>query len=209
MRLVLALSAVLLSATALLAEGAAARLLPLDARPLGMTYEQWDIAWNSAQAKRNLAAETSLVATDGTRCGIQRGRARLLPVSLLGGTTFRCSIPRGSLLVFPVAGYVSWGYPPTKLRASVLAGFDRIRDLQLVLDGHGLTPGHVLTTPVYVVGLPVRNSLGAPAGPISMMSKDAFAILSPLPPGRHTMEVRIRFDGAARAYTATYRLLVR
>lgn len=209
MRAALVLVAATLTAALLAPEGSAARLLPLSARPLGMTYLQWDIAWNTAQARRNLAAETSLVATDGTRCGLQRGRVRLLPVSLSSGTSFRCTVPRGSLLAFPVAGYVTWGLSPKRLRARVRAGFERIRNVQLVVDGRRLQPGHVIATPVYVAALPARNGLGAPPGPISMMSKDSFAILSSLEPGPHSIAVRIRFDGASRTYTARYLLLVR
>lgn len=209
MRAALVLVTATLTAAWLAPESTAARLLPLSARPHGMTYLQWDIAWSTAQARRSLAADTSLVATDGTRCGLQRGRVRLLPVSLLGGTTFRCAVPRGSLLAFPVAGYVAWGLPPSKLRSRVRTGFERIRGVRLVVDGRRLQPGHVVATPAYVVGLPARNSLGAPPGPISMMSKDFFAILSPLSPGRHRISVRIRFGGASTTYTARYLLLVR
>jgi hypothetical protein len=209
MRAVFALVVIALIAAWSPPDGPAARLLPLDARPHGMTYLQWDIAWNAAQARRSIAAATSLVATDGTRCGLQRGRVRLLPVSLLGGTTFRCTVPHGTLLAFPVAGYVSWGLSPRKLRNRVRIGFARIREVRLAVDGRRLQPGHVIATPVFVVGLPVRNSLGAPPGPISMMSRDFFAILTPLTAGRHELTVLIRFGGAARAYTARYVLVVR
>jgi hypothetical protein len=209
MRTALALLAVTLIAAWPAPAGGSARLLPLDARPHGMTYLQWDVAWNTAQARRSLAAETSLVATGGGRCGLQRGRVRLLPVALLGGTTFRCTVPARSLIAFPVAGYVTWGLPPRKLRNRVRTGFERIREARLLVDGRQLQPGHVVTTPVFAVSLPARNGLGAPAGPISMMARDRFAILSPPGPGRHELSVRIRFAGASLAYAATYLLLVR
>jgi hypothetical protein len=195
-RLLAALAAV--ACVAVLAPTASARLVPPSAEPLGFSYEAWDVIWGTAQARRSNASPNSLLATRGDRCGFRwptfQGRAWLLPVSVNGVITVRCTIPAGVHLVFPVAGVADWGLPADRLRTSVRSFFRVITRASLSVDGRSLRPGYIVTTPIYPVDLPPRNGLGEPAGSISLMSKDYFAVLSPLSRGTHVVETSADFE---------------
>lgn len=68
-----------------------------------------------------------------------------------------------------------------------------------------------MRTPFHVT-VGYRNGLGEPAGTISMMSKDYFAIVTPLRPGRHTIALGGHFEvPGQRAFdlTVTFELTVR
>ncbi len=120
MRRTLMIGLVVAVATALTAPAALGRLLAPGERLMGMSYEQWDIKWGQAQAKRNIQSENSLIAVRGNKCGLQIGKAWLLPVSITPTPlTFTCAIPRGLHLVFPVAGIEFFLVPP---------GLDRFED---------------------------------------------------------------------------------
>lgn len=212
MRRTLMIGLVVAVATALTAPAALGRLLAPGERLMGMSYEQWDIKWGQAQAKRNIQSENSLIAVRGNKCGLQIGKAWLLPVSITPTPlTFTCAIPRGLHLVFPVAGFVEWGFGPNKLRQKVNAGFKGIKSVNLSFDGDALSPP-VVSTPMFHVTVGYRNGLGVPAGTISMMSKDYFAILTPPAPGQHTIAVGGVFDVPGQGVfhlTSTFNLTVR
>jgi hypothetical protein len=178
---------------------------------MGLSYEQWDIKWGQAQAKRSILSESSLIAVRGDKCGLQVGKAWLLPVSIVPESlTFTCTIPRGLHLVFPVAGFVEWGFGPSKLRQKVEAGFQAIKTVFLTVDGVALSPP-VVRTPMFHVTVGYRNGLGVPAGTISMMSKDYFAILTPPQPGQHTIALGGHFEVPGQGVfdlTSTFRLTV-
>ena len=90
---IVAAIAVVLAAVA--APGASARLVPPDASPLGRTYAAWDVIWGTAQAKRSLQSEKSLLAVRGNRCGFAWSqRVWLLPASINGLITVQLPHPR-------------------------------------------------------------------------------------------------------------------
>lgn len=212
MRRALLIALVVAVSFALAAPSAFGRLLDPDERLMGLNYEQWDIKWGQAQAKRSILSENSLIAVRGNKCGLQVGKAWLLPASIAPvNLTYSCTIPRGLHLVFPVAGYVEWGVGPEKLRQRVEAGFRGIKSIFLTFDGVSLSPP-IVRTPMFHVTVGYRNGLGVPAGTISMMSKDYFAILTPPRPGHHTIAVGGHFDLPGQGtfdLTSTFRLTVR
>ena len=202
--------AVAVAATALLAPSASARLVPPSDSPFGRTYAGWDVVWGTAQARRALASRNSLLALRGDRCGFAWSqRVWLLPASINGLITVNCRIPAGMYLVFPIAGVVEWGKSPEKMRQSVRSAFRAIRDVRLTVDGRDLGRGYVTRTPVYVTEVPPNNVFGWPAGSLSLMSKDYFAVLSPLAKGRHTVTAVGTFANPTTTLGMTYRLTVR
>ncbi|HEX2112692.1 MAG TPA: hypothetical protein VHF67_14185, partial [Gaiellaceae bacterium] len=159
-------------------------------------------------------APRSLVLTrSGRRCGVQIGRARLLPVSINGLLTARCTIPAGTFLVFPVTGQVLSAERPEGLLARVRRDFRAIEEARLTVDGRSVRPsGHVVTTPAFRVNLPSPNGFGIPPGPEWFLSKDYFAILSPPSLGAHTITTLGVIDPPDRAEFSlgmTYRITVR
>lgn len=207
------LIAVAVAVVALAAPAAFGRLLSPGERLMGMSYEQWDIEWGQAQAKRSIQSKNSLIAVRGNKCGLQVAKAWLLPVSVTTSTslTFTCAIPRGLHLVFPVAGVVWWGMGPNKLRQLVNRDFKAIKSVSLSFDGEALSPP-IASTPMFHVTVGYRNGLGVPAGTVSMMSKDYFAILTPPAPGRHTIVAGGVFDVPGQGIfelTSTFNLTVR
>jgi hypothetical protein len=208
-KLVLA-TALAAAVVAVAAPGASARLVPPRDSPFGRTYAAWDVVWGTAQARRVLASRNSLLALRGNRCGFAWSqRVWLLPASINGLITVNCTIPAGMYLVFPIAGVVEWGKSPEKMRQSVRSAFRAIRDVRLTVDGRDLGRGYVTRTPVYVTEVPPNNVFGWPAGSLSLMSKDYFAVLSPLAKGRHTVTAVGTFANPTTTLGMTYRLRVR
>jgi hypothetical protein len=196
---------------AVAAPGAAARLVPPSDSPFGHTYAAWDVVWGTAQAKRSLQSRNSLLAMRANRCGFAWSqRVWLLPASINGLITVSCRIPAGMYLVFPVAGVVAWGEHPDVMRADVRAAFPTILDSRVTVDGRDLGRGHVTRTPVYTVKVPAGNVFGEPAGLLSLISTDYFAVLSPLPRGAHTVSAWGLFDspGGASELGMTFNLRV-
>ena len=113
----------------------------------------------------------------GNKCGFAWSqRVWLLPASINGLISVSCRIPAGMFLVFPVAGFAEWAKPPAALRAAVTEGFSWLERAGLTVDGEALRPGYVTTTPIFRVDVPANNGLGVPAGTVSVMSRDYFAV---------------------------------
>ena len=211
---VAALAAALFAPTASSQSSDRPRLLPLNREVSGLTYRQWDVVWGRTQAVTPVGAKQSLAVTrSGRRCGVQVGRVRLLPVSFGGLLTAHCTIPAGTFLVFPVTGYLASAERPQALLAEVRAAFAAIVRARLTVDGRVVQPpGHVVTTPAYRVNLPARNGLGISAGPEWLLSRDYFAILSPLAVGTHTVRTLGVIDPPDQprfSIGMTYRISVR
>jgi hypothetical protein len=164
------------------------RLLPVRAKLQGLSYRAWDVSWGKLAATTSLRSKRALLTHGANRCGVQIGRARLLPASIGGRITARCRIRAGTYLVFPVTGDAEAGTDRGALRAMLREHFGAIKRAKLRVDGRRLRPGHVITTPFYRVNLPANNLFDRPAGRVWVISRDYFAILSPLPRGRHTIK---------------------
>jgi len=186
-------------------------LLARNAQVVGRSYTEWDVEWGKRSTTR-LRSTRALVTTGPNRCGVQIGNARLLPASIEGRITARCTIPPGTFLVFPVTGYVAGGEQRDALAAEVRQGFRAIERAELTVDGQKLRkPGQLVTTPAYRVTLRRGNPLDVPPGRLWLQSRDYFAILSPPGPGRHVIETLgvVRPPGERRFELGmTYRLTV-
>ena len=178
----------LMTATALAVESP--RLLPVDAQVAGMSYKQWDADWVRMAAVTPTRSRTSLfVSRGGRRCGVQVGDVRLLPASIRPGSpiTVRCVVRSRTSLVFPVTGTIAGGETPRRVR-EVQRAFRVITRAELLINGQAPDqPGRIVTTPTYRVVLPSPNGLDVPPGPEWLRSRDYFAILSPLPRGKHVI----------------------
>lgn len=167
------------------------RLLPADARVVGLTYRQWDVKWTRKAAVAPTRSRRALFAVrGGRRCGVQVGKVRMLPASIRPGRrlTVRCVVRSGTFLVFPVTGVLAGGETRRSV-ADVAEPFEAITRAELRINGQATDePGHVITTPTHRVILPDPNGLDVPPGPEWLRTRDRFAILSPLDTGRHVVK---------------------
>jgi len=174
------------------AASASVRVLPLSAQPNGWTYHQWHAIYNQRYLARDFRSLHSLAADRNGQCGQRVGqvKARLLPISTGGALSATCRIQAGTRLVVDVAGAINIYGGPTRLRNLVRAGFSQIQSTSLTLDGWSLRP-HVIQTPFIHADVPYYNAkvLGVPKTTISLISRDYFAILSPISRGWHTLVV--------------------
>jgi hypothetical protein len=191
----------------LVAPAASARVLPADTRLYGAPYKAWLAHWWTAAAKRSLAAETSLLATAGNRCGLDTGLVWFLPASINGLLDVSCTIPRGHHDVVNVAGVAGWNEPPENLVSNVNSAFGTLDDWSFTVDGRARR-AYVVKTAIFPVTVGPGSVLGEAPGTYNSYTKARFAILSPLRPGEHTVSTFAHFtDG----FTAgmTFHLTVR
>lgn len=191
---------------------ASTRVLPLSAQPNGWTYDQWNAIWMRRALQRDFRSLHSLLAfRDGT-CGQKVGQARawLLPVSAVGDLSATCRLRPATRLAINVGGIFDIYKGPKRLNATIDGVWSDLLSVGLSVDGVNLTP-HLLKTPFLHARVPYYNAqvLGVPKTLISFVSKDYFALLSPLSPGRHTVTTTSTFTNPNTTYTMTLHLNVR
>ncbi len=179
------------------AASASVHVLPLSAQPNGWTYHQWHAIYNRRFLERDFRSFHSLLGTRNGQCGQKVGqvKAQLLPISVNGQLTSQCRIKSGTRLVVDVAGVIHIYGGPERLRNLVKAEWPDILSATLTLDGRALAP-HVIQTPFIHAKLPYFNAkdLGVPKTTVSLISRDYFAILSPISRGWHTLVVSATYD---------------
>jgi hypothetical protein len=194
----------------------AVHVLPLSAQPNGWTYHQWHAIWNRRSLERDFRSHHALFASRNGQCGQKVGQAKawLLPFRYVtqGELTARCRIKPGTRLVADIAGAIGVYGGPERLKAQVEAGWPAIQSVSLTLDGRVLTP-HVIQTPFIHANLPHYNAqdLKLPQTTVSFISRDYFAILSPISRGRHVLRTSWTVDvgKGPETYSMTFRLNVR
>ena len=193
---------------------AAVHVLPLSAQPNGWTYHQWQAVYNKRFLERDFRSLHSLAMTRNGQCGqrVGQAKARLLPVPLFSGLSATCRIEPGTRLVVNPAGVINLYDGPKRLKALARAQFSGITSASITLDGRSLAP-HVIQTPFLHARIRYHNAqeFGVPVGLVSFLSRDYFAILSPISAGLHTLTVSAvyTFPGGSDPVSATFRLNVR
>ncbi len=126
--------------------------------------------------------------------------------------TANCRIEAGTRLVVDVAGAIGLYAGPERLKAYVAGEFASITATSLTLDGRPLTP-HEIQTPFIHAALPAFNArvFGLPKTTVSLVSRDYFAILSPIPRGLHVLTQSATYDPGSgpQTYSMTFYLNVR
>ena len=101
---------------------------------------------------------------------------------------------------------------PKRLKALARANFSAITSPSITLDGRSLAP-HVIQTPFLHARVRHHNAqdFGVPVGLVSFVSRDYFAILSPISAGLHTLTISAVYNSPEEAFpvSATFRLNVR
>jgi hypothetical protein len=207
MRKLAPLLAAVLLAGAIASSASGARVLPASATPMSTSYTVWVVKWLQAGLQRNSAAPTALLVQNGGKCGFRKGKVWFLPdTGRPVRLTSHCVIPRGTPVLVPVAWLA--GPATTKILVDRKNARSYITSASLTVDGASLGRGHFISTPVFYVRFPFRNSSGQPAGLQTAVADGYFAILAPLSPGTHVIVTRSTF-GDDEAYGYTYYLTVR
>lgn len=201
-----------IAAIAIPTASASVQVLPLSAQPNGWTYHQWHAIYNQRFLQRDFRSHHALAATRNGQCGQKVGQAKAWLLSqpvVEGELTARCRIRAGTRLVVDVAGAIDVYGGPERLKAHVAAEFKSIGSPSLTLDGRSLTP-HVIQTPFIhaKVGRYNAQSYGLPPGLWSLISRDYFAILSPISRGWHTLRISATYGSQAPS-VSTFWLNVR
>lgn len=193
---------------------ASVHVLPLSAQPNGWTYHQWHAIWNRRFLERDFRSFHSLLGTRDGQCGQKVGQVKawLLPISVNGGLTAQCRIKSGTRLVVDVAGVIHIYGGPKRLKTLVDADWPDVLSATLTLDGRALS-SHVIQTPFIHARVPYFNAqdLGVPKTTVSFISRDYFAILSPISRGWHTLVASATYDtpDGLETDSMTFRLNVR
>jgi hypothetical protein len=216
---VVAVAALAVPAAAALAGSGPARgphVIPPTRTIAGKTYSQWSAIW-WRRALSIPKARNPFLQKGRANCGIGRDDVRFLfgtfattttsSGDIVGKARRRCTIPRGTRLFLPTLNAECStaegnGKTTAKLRACARALIDpvRRRDLRLIVDGVRLRSFRV-GSPLFRVRLPRHNVLGVRAQKTKAVANGFWAMLAPLPRGRH----RVTFGGSvAISPTATF-----
>lgn len=205
-----------LATIAIPAASASVRVLPLSSQQFGWTYQQWNAVYTKRLFERDFRSHHALLASHNGDCGQRVGgqeHARMLPTPFDGlSLSASCRIRPGTYLVVGVNGVTAFYAGPKKLSSLVDRDWADVVGYSLTVDGHNLAP-HVLKTPFLHARLPYYNAqvIGLPKTTVSYVVKDAFAILSPLSRGHHTLVTSMTFDHPGELHTdsMTFHLNVR
>lgn len=202
----LVLSALLLVTPALGANSAPTFVATAPAGPYGTTYPELAARWWQ-WALQTPAPVNPLVDTTGAHCrSAQQGKVWFLAGSLGPAPVSRtCQVPAGKALFFPIISEFYGAFlsdPPDQrteryIRAQVACAL-QVKRLALSLDGRAADTVrlHDVRSVIFDVQLPKDNILGATKKDIPKLrlspsaAAGYFALLSPLPPGRHTLRWR-------------------
>jgi hypothetical protein len=184
--------------------GGGAQVFPPDSKPYGLTYPQWQAAYQK-WIEEIPASENPLVDPDSPRNCEVSGKVVYLGAN---GTGQGCSVPEGQAIVL-AAGFWECStaeglgdtYPELRHCAKFHFHHDLShRDVHLTLRIDGDRVAHsrdwTFLSPGQVIDFPDDNIWGAPGGPTKSITKGFLYVLPPLSDGEHTIVIRVEFpDG--------------
>lgn len=219
----------LIGTTITFAKNANSGVLPPNSHPYGHTYGEWSNAW--WQWVLSIPTDNNpLLDSTGADCAQgQSGRVWFLAGTLGGSAVRSCTIPAGKALFFPIANFVNTnlGCPPTtytadqlhqQLNSNIAAVTPPEGTLEAQVDGVNIQDlQNYRAGPdngTFSVTLPANNlftskSCVIPAGTYSSLVSDGYYLmLSPLPPGQHTIHFKAAAPSIQLALDVTYNLTV-
>jgi hypothetical protein len=182
-------------------------LLPPDALVADQTQEDWSRSWWQWAASFE-RAESPVADTTGERCaGHQSGDVWFLAGTYETKRTFRtCRVPRDKHLFFPLINYVVMpNRAPVSCEAvtnTAARMTDDVSNLVLRIDGErydDLTGHRQATRECFDIGVLVTP----PARMYPSAANGYYAMLQPLPPGTHVIDLGGILPSMAQAITYT------
>ena len=196
------------------------KVVPVRSAAYGGDYDEWSARWwqwalSIPERNHPIGDKT------GARCGTkQRGNVWFLAGTFGGAATRSCVVPAGKALFFPIINIVfldraGAGANPRRLLSTAQAAMDGVTNLELTIDGNRIPKlrGYRADASGFPVTIVEGNFLRQGGGRYVGASDGYWVLLTPLPPGKHT----IRFRGVTETNNAgaifetevTYRLTVR
>jgi hypothetical protein len=183
-------------------------IIPPNAKPHGLTYGEWGARWWQWLLSIPADVNPNLDPTGGN-CGQgQSGHVWFLPGSFGGTSTRTCAVPTGKALFMPVLNAVfgsgvfdceptNPGVPcdvPT-LRAGAASWMDDPVLLEVTIDGvplQNLTAYRATSPEPFSIAFPEDAVFGLPSGiRYPHVSDGYWLMLTPLPPGTHTIHTKV------------------
>jgi hypothetical protein len=189
--------------------------LPANSHPYGHTYGEWaGLWWNWALAEP--VDKIPLFDDTGALCAQAQAGPVWFLAGTLGGTANRdCSVPAGKALLMPIVNEGVFNFPGDTFdlnaeQAGVAADAHAAAgSLTFAVDGKPLAPRDIAASfeesGAFNITMPVNNVFGLDPGTVVGPSVDAgyYLILSPLPPGTHTISYGGTIAGATVSVTYT------
>ena len=197
-----------------LAQNVNPRVAPPASKLSGLTLGEWSAKW-WRWALETPTSVNPLLDTTGANCAVgQTGRVWFLAGTLGPGEPVvrTCTIPTGTSLFFPAANAfcVAEGDGSLEFQRACAAAFlAAVTSTGVEIDGVSVNAleSYRAQSPGFDLILPSDNIFGAPAGLYTPTAADGFyLIVRPLPPGEHTIHIRVEFG--ADAIDVTYLLTV-
>jgi hypothetical protein len=196
-------------------------VIPIQGQYAGLSYGEWSAQWWQWFWANSTPTSPALDDTGANAAAGQSGPVWFLTWHLTNPTTVRdVTVPAGKALLFTATNHDSlFDLPPTasldERREAAEDIFQWITFTAAEVDG---VPIKALTSykavsPPYNVTLPPGNIFGAPPGPYGpTFSAGYYILLTPLPPGQHTIRFYFKFfwppAGQVLSLDNTYHLTV-
>ena len=214
-RLLIALGAALLVGIAAVAPAIGApSSAPLNAHYRGKTYGEWSAAW-WRWAFAEPATNSPLSDATGARCGVHQTEKVFFLAGSPSSTplTRSCTVRPGTPLLIPTinaecSSLEGNGDTAAELRACATGLIDLVTPpTQVTVDGTSVGVFRVQSPP-FMVTFADHNAFGTPSGDTTSVADGYYALLHPLPPGTHTIEIRADAPMLGFSQTVNYNLTV-
>jgi hypothetical protein len=191
-------------------------VLPPQANPFGNSYGQWSALWWQQALAVHEGAGSPFESGSVDCTSLGTGHVTFLVGTAGGAVSRSCSLPTGTALLFPLINgecSVSEGNGTTEAELRACAGnqANLFTDLTATVDGRALSDlsSYRFQSPLFTWTAPSNNVFGVPetAEPTLAVAEGYWVMLTPLPPGVHT----ISFGGAVPGVfttTASYTITV-
>ena len=196
------------------------RVLPVNSRPLGLSYGEWAAEWWKWVTEIPAAVNPQLDET-GEFCSLgQSGNVWFLGSSFGFGQWERaCEVPTGKAIFFPIVPAVFWapedGQTEEEIRALANAAMDGVDLLECTIDGVPLKNlfDYRAESPAFTLADTLLIDFGLPPGDRFPAVADGYWLfLAPLSRGEHVIHVRMHIaEGpfAGSEHEITYNLTVK
>ena len=195
-------------------------VLPPSARPHGASYAEWSARWWQ-WAFSTPATTTGPFGEGAVDCGVNQPHSNVWflagPFNASGAVDRTCNVSAGTMLLIPVINVECsnledppfFGATPAERAECVEADDFVFDDLEVTVDGE-----IVADLERYAVISPDFAFTGVPGNPAGVegagfsTSRGVYVMLTPLPPGSHTVTFSGTFPAFDFTLSATYTILV-
>jgi hypothetical protein len=202
------------------AEARRPSVVPPQSRPRGASYAEWSARWWQ-WAFSTEATEMGPFDEGTVDCGVNQPQRKVWflagPFNASGAVDRTCTVPVGTMLLVPVINVECsdledppfFGATPGERAACVEADLFAFGDLEVTVDGK-----QVDDLERFAVTSPDFAFTGVPGNPVGLLgagfstSRGVYVMLTPLPPGTHTVTFTGSFPEVGFTASATYTIVM-